>query len=73
MRKKHELPFDYIFLLNYEFKPKVLIRSKKVNKQLTYEKNVNIPNDRLWMKNIWSYIDFFCLEWLARNGPKGVL
>ena len=52
------------------------LRTKRVitvNKQLTYEKNVNIPNDRLWMKNVWSYIDFFCLEWLARNGQKGVL
>ena len=27
--------------------------SQKVNKQLTYEKNVNIPNDRLWMTYVW--------------------
>ena len=44
------------------------IWSKKVNKQLTYGKNVNIPNDRLWMTNVWSEKDFFYFKRFARDG-----
>ena len=38
------------------------IWSKKVNKQLTYEKNVKIPNDLLRMKNNLTQKDFSNFE-----------
>ncbi len=44
------------------------IWSKTVNKQLTYEKNVNIPNDRLWMMNAWVEKYFSNLERFGHDG-----